>query len=69
MTERFMHDSDIIQCRSIFAGPCACGPAVHVNLERVKGDIAATCILSLDDCEGLIKQIRSSMKAIRRSVG
>lgn len=67
MADNFMHADDIIECQSIFAGPCHCGPAVHVNLERVKGEITATCVLSLADCEGLIKQIRASMKAIRKA--
>jgi hypothetical protein len=66
MAERFMHADNIIECQSIFAGPCGCGPAVHINLERVRGEIAATCALTLADCEGLIKQIRASMKEIRK---
>jgi len=67
MTENFQHEDGIIECRSIFAGPCSCGPAVHINLERVKGEIAATAALTLDQCEGLIKQIRASMKAVRKA--
>jgi hypothetical protein len=62
-----MHAANVIECGSIYAGPCTCGPAVHINLERVKGELTATCILSLSDCEGLIKQIRASMKEIRNA--
>lgn len=65
--ERFQHKPGIIQCGSIFAGPCHCGPGVHINLERSRGEITATCVLSPEDCEGLIKQIRASMRELRRA--
>ena len=65
MTNNSQHAEGILQCTSVFAGPCFCGPAVHINLGLVKGDITATCVLSLADCEGLIKQIRRSMKAVK----
>jgi hypothetical protein len=68
MAERFMHADGIIQYASVFAGPCMCGPSVHINLGEGKASVRATCILSLDDCEGLIKQIRGSMKAVRRGL-
>lgn len=67
MAERFMHADGIIQCESVFAGPCMCGPAVHINLGEGGVTVTATCVLSLDDCEGLIKQIRDSMKAVRKA--
>lgn len=65
MVPNFMHADDVVQCQSVFAGPCHCGPGVHINLGRTKGEITATCVLSLADCEGLIKQIRRSMRLIR----
>lgn len=61
----FQDAEGIERCQSAFAGPCHCGPGVHVNLERRKGDIAATIVLgSVEDCEGLIKQIRESAETI-----
>jgi hypothetical protein len=65
--KNFQHADGIVECRSIFAGPCICGPAVHINLERVRGEIVATCVLSPSDCEELIKQIRACMKEIRKA--
>jgi hypothetical protein len=67
MVERFMHAEGIIECRSVFAGPCMCGPAVHINLGEGRTSVTATCILSLDECEELIKQIRGSMRAVRKA--
>lgn len=67
MAERFMHADGIIECHSAFAGPCMCGPAVHICLGNGGASVTATCVLSLEDCEGLIKQIRNSMKAVRRA--
>jgi hypothetical protein len=65
--ERFQHGPHIIQCTQIFAGPCMCGPAVHVNLGTEHTKIFANVTLTCGDAEELIKQIRTSVRAIRKN--
>lgn len=66
MNEKFHSERAAIAHR-MFAGPCSCGPAVHINLEHASGEIFATCMLNLGECDVLIKQIRASAKAIRKA--
>jgi hypothetical protein len=65
--ERLQHGPHIIQCSQIFAGPCMCGPAIHVNLGTEHQQIFANVTLTCGDAEELIKQIRASVRAIRKN--
>lgn len=56
-----MHSEGVIRCDSLYAGPCECG--IHINLEIGRGNIIATAVISPDDCEELIKQIRRSKRS------
>lgn len=61
----FMDAENIVRCQSIFAGPCHCGPGIHINLEFERGKIFATTVLrSAEDCAGLIEQIKASAKMV-----
>lgn len=55
---------DIVRAQTVFAGPCHCGPAVHINFELEPGKIFATCVLTAADCDELIDQIQRSKRLI-----
>lgn len=63
-----MHAGDIVECKSVFVGPCMCGPAIHINLSKERdGPIFATAIIGADECDELVRQIKNSAKAVRRA--
>lgn len=68
MNDNFMHDDGIIECDSLFIGPCACGPAIHICLEVGKGNIVASAKISPHEVEEFIRQIRASKRAVLKAL-
>lgn len=64
--DRFQHSPHIIHCSRIFAGPCMCGPAIHVNLGSEHQMIFANVTLNCTEAEELIKQLRTSVRWVRK---
>jgi hypothetical protein len=68
MPDYDMHEEGVIECDSLFIGPCACGPAIHICLEVGKGNIVATAKISPDEVDEFIRQIRRSKKAVLKAL-
>lgn len=68
MADYDMHDAAIIECDSLFIGPCGCGPAIHICLEQGKGNIVASAKISPAEVDEFIRQIRASKKAVLKAL-